>query len=70
MSREGVVAIITGSGSGIGRAIALHLASLGYRIVVHDRSPERAQETCDLISAQNGTCISVVGDVTLPADVA
>lgn len=63
------VAIITGSGSGIGRAIALHLASLGYRIVVQDLSPDRNQETCDLITAQNGNCISVVGDVTVPADV-
>lgn len=70
MSRAGSVAIVTGSGSGIGRAIALHLASLGHRIVVHDLSPARAQETCDLISAQNGTSISVIGDVTVPADVA
>lgn len=69
MSRAGSVAIVTGSGSGIGRAIALHLASLGHQIVVHDLSPARAQETCDLISAQNGTCISAIGDVTVPADV-
>lgn len=70
MTRAGSVAIVTGSGSGIGRAIALHLASLGHRIVVHDLSPTRAQETCDLISAQNGICMSAIGDVTVPAEVA
>ena len=69
MNREESVAIITGSGSGIGRAIALHLATLGHRIVVQDLSATRAQETCDLISAQKGISISSVGDVTIPADV-
>lgn len=69
MNQPNSVAIVTGSGSGIGRAIALHLAQIGYRTVVQDRSPERAQETCDLISESGGTCIAVVGDVTSPTDV-
>jgi NAD(P)-dependent dehydrogenase (short-subunit alcohol dehydrogenase family) len=69
MSTEQRVAIVTGSGSGIGRAIALHLSSLGYRIVVQDLSAQRAQESCDLIAAEGGTAISVVGDVTSQADV-
>ncbi|MBC7462659.1 MAG: SDR family oxidoreductase [Actinobacteria bacterium] len=69
MSNTGQVAIVTGSGSGIGRAIALHLSELGYQIVVQDISSQRAQETCELISSQGGTSINVVGDVTSPADI-
>jgi NAD(P)-dependent dehydrogenase (short-subunit alcohol dehydrogenase family) len=69
MSTDQRVAIVTGSGSGIGRAIALHLSSLGYRIVVQDLSTQRARETSDLISGQGGTAMWVVGDVTSPIDV-
>lgn len=69
MSDTSQVAIVTGSGSGIGRAIALHLAELGYRIVVQDLSSERAAETCELISSFGGISIAVIGDVTVPADV-
>lgn len=63
------VAIVTGSGSGIGRAISVHLAELGYRIVVQDLSAERAAQTRELISALGGDSIAVIGDVTVPADV-
>ena len=69
MNQPNSVAIVTGSGSGIGRAIALHLAQIGYRIVVQDRSPERVQETCELISESEGESLGVIGDVTDPEDV-
>ncbi len=42
---DGKVALITGSGRGIGRAIALKLASEGARIVINDLDDAPAQET-------------------------
>ena len=46
MSRklEGKVAVVTGSGRGIGRAIALKLASEGARLVINDLDEDPAQE--------------------------
>ena len=49
------VAIVTGSSSGIGRAIAGELARRGMRVVVTSRSAERAEATVDAIEAQGGT---------------
>ncbi len=63
---EGKVALITGSGRGIGRSIALKLASEGARIVVNDLDPEPAQETVDAIRQAGGTAVACVGNVTAP----
>jgi 3-oxoacyl-[acyl-carrier protein] reductase len=68
MSRklEGKVALITGSGRGIGRAIALKLASEGARIVVNDLDVEPAQEVVAEIRAAGGQAVSVPGSVAAP----
>jgi 3-oxoacyl-[acyl-carrier protein] reductase len=63
---EGKVALITGSGRGIGRSIALKLASEGARIVVNDLDMEPAQETVSAIRAAGGVAIACVGNVTAP----
>jgi 3-oxoacyl-[acyl-carrier protein] reductase len=63
---DGKIALITGSGRGIGRSIALKLASEGARIVVNDLDPEPAQETVSAIIAQGGTAVACVGNVTAP----
>ena len=63
------VAIVTGAGSGIGRATALRLARDGYSVVVNDLSAERAAEVVAAITAAGGTAIGVTGDVSSEADV-
>jgi 3-oxoacyl-[acyl-carrier protein] reductase len=63
---EGKVALITGSGRGIGRSIALKLASEGARIVVNDLDPEPAQETVQAIREAGGAAVVCVGNVTAP----
>ncbi|MES2666609.1 MAG: SDR family oxidoreductase [Pseudomonadota bacterium] len=60
-------AIITGAGSGIGRAIAMQLAGDGYRVVVNDFRLAAAQAVAEAIG---GVAIAVGGDVSLEADVA
>jgi len=65
MSRlEGKVALITGSGRGIGREIALKLASEGARIVVNDLDAEPANLVVEEIRHAGSEAISCVGNVT------
>jgi 3-oxoacyl-[acyl-carrier protein] reductase len=63
---EGKVALITGSGRGIGRSIALKLASEGARIVVNDLDAAPAQEVVDEIRKAGGQAVACVGSVTAP----
>lgn len=55
MTLENRVAVVTGSGSGIGRAIARGLAADGARVAVLDLNLPGAQETADAICAAGGT---------------
>ncbi|MDR7094757.1 SDR family NAD(P)-dependent oxidoreductase [Hydrogenophaga laconesensis] len=63
---DGKVALITGSGRGIGREIALKLASDGARLVVNDLDADPAQETVEAIKAMGGEAVACVGSVTAP----
>src|SRR5215470_9466326 len=65
----GQVAIVTGGGRGIGRAIALALAGLGAAVTVTARSGEQLAETVALITAVGGRAIAVAADVTDPCAV-
>jgi NAD(P)-dependent dehydrogenase (short-subunit alcohol dehydrogenase family) len=56
--------IVTGAGSGIGRAAALQFADEGARVVVADLVPERADAVVSEIAAAGGTAIAVAGDVS------
>ena len=56
--------IVTGAGSGIGRAIALRLAEEGGRVLCVDLTGETAAETADLITAASGEAEAVTADVS------
>ncbi len=60
----GRVAYVTGSGRGIGRAVALKLASEGANVVVNDLDQEPADEVVDAITAAGGNALAIVGSVT------
>ena len=63
---EGKVALVTGSGRGIGQAIALKLASEGARLVINDLDADPANETVALLKAKGVEAIACVGSVTAP----
>ncbi|HEU5369694.1 MAG TPA: SDR family NAD(P)-dependent oxidoreductase [Ktedonobacterales bacterium] len=64
---DGKVAILTGSGRGIGAAAAKLFASEGASVVVCDLDPAPANETVEAIKAAGGKAIAVPGDMTDPA---
>ncbi|MDV7241780.1 MULTISPECIES: acetoin reductase [Rhodococcus] len=64
MSIEGKVALITGAGQGIGRAIALRLAADGADIALVDVNGDRLHAVADEIRAVGSKAMSVVADVT------
>jgi len=62
---RGSVAVVTGAGRGIGRAIAEELAEGGARVVVnYSRSKEPAEELVEKISASGGEAVAIQGDVS------
>jgi citronellol/citronellal dehydrogenase len=58
---DGQVAVVSGGGTGLGRASALELASCGARVVVCGRRPEPLEETAAM--AEEGRCRAVVCDI-------
>lgn len=63
---NGKVALITGSGRGIGRATALMFAREGAKVVVSDLDAQPAEQTVADIKGEGGDAIAYVGDVTAP----
>lgn len=63
------VAVVTGAGAGIGRAIAERLAREGYAVMVNDLRLEAAQKVANAIEADGGKAMGVAGDVSSEADV-
>ncbi|MGO9033868.1 SDR family NAD(P)-dependent oxidoreductase [Mycobacterium sp.] len=61
---EGKVAIVSGSGRGIGHEIALKLAREGAKVVVNDLDAEPAKETVAAIESAGGQAIACIGSVT------
>jgi len=69
MNQENKICIVTGGGSGIGRATALALAREGHSVVVAGRRLERLEETVRMKSDAKGRLMAVATDVTQPASV-
>ena len=66
---DGKVAIITGAGSGIGRASALLFAEEGAKVVVADLNEDAGRETADLVAAAGGAALFVSTDIRQAAQV-
>jgi citronellol/citronellal dehydrogenase len=65
----GLVAVVTGGGTGIGRATALELARTGSAVAICGRRPEPLDETRAAIEAGGGECLSLPTDVREPDQV-
>lgn len=59
------VAIVTGAGSGIGRAVAVQLSAMGYRVALVGRTQPKLQETMKLLSA-GSSCQIILADIASP----
>ena len=64
MRLDGKVAIITGGGGAIGRAIALRLAAEGATVAIPDINEQAAGETADLVRQAGGEALALKTDVT------
>ncbi|HEY9232668.1 MAG TPA: SDR family NAD(P)-dependent oxidoreductase, partial [Blastocatellia bacterium] len=70
MRLDGKVAVITGGGRGIGRAIALRFAAAGASVVVSGTSTEALEQTARDLEARGARAIRVIADVADEAAVA
>jgi NAD(P)-dependent dehydrogenase (short-subunit alcohol dehydrogenase family) len=66
MQLEGKVALITGAGSGIGKAAALLLARQGAKIAALGRTDDELTETVQTIQQDHGEALPVVADISQP----
>lgn len=66
---EGQTALVTGAGTGLGKAIAVGLAAAGARVCLVGRRAGPLAETADLLDAQGFSSVSISADVTREGDV-
>jgi NAD(P)-dependent dehydrogenase (short-subunit alcohol dehydrogenase family) len=66
---ENKVAIVTGAGSGIGRASAVRLAANGARLAITDLDAEQLVETAAAVEAEGAEVVHVAGDIVVAATI-
>jgi len=66
---NGKIALVTGAGSGIGRAVSLALQTAGYSVVLAGRRGEELQRTAVMASSDGGIMLPAPADVSDPASV-
>ena len=64
MEVKNKIVIVTGAGSGIGKATAIHFAKHGATVVVSDRKSKSANKVVELIVKEGGTALQIEADVT------
>ena len=69
MTAKGKVALVTGAGSGIGRAVAIALTSAGYSVALAGRRGAELERTAAISAHCEGKTLSVPTDVSKPASV-
>lgn len=67
---DGRIAVVTGAGSGIGRAVAVELASLGAAVAIADIDMAAGEQTAALIASTGGSAMAFRVDVTDRASIA
>jgi citronellol/citronellal dehydrogenase len=65
-ANAGLVALVTGGGTGIGRATALELARTGARVAICGRRPEPLEEARAAVEAEGAECLAVQADIREP----
>lgn len=69
MGMNGRIALVTGAGSGIGRAASLALQAAGYSVVVAGRRAEPLEKTIAMVNGSGGKMLAVPADVASPESV-
>src|ERR1035437_1397654 len=69
MSDIGKIALVTGAGSGIGRAVSLALQSAGYSVVLAGRRAEALERTAASAASPGGRMLPIPTDITDPNSV-